>query len=43
MGDENNYPFSNSNDAAVEVWERISDVISHLTGHVLTYPCFSLS
>ena len=25
--------------AAVEVWEWISDLITHFTGHVITYPC----
>ena len=38
--DKITYPFVNFNGATVEVWERISNFILHLTGHVITYPCW---
>ena len=42
------YPFCNFKGATIEVWEWISDFIwewisdfiSHITGHVITYPCW---
>ena len=37
------YPFPNFSDAAVEVWEWISDFISHFNGRVITYPRWDLS
>ena len=37
--DEITYPFPNFNGCAVEVWEWISNFITHFTGHVITYPC----
>ena len=37
------YPFQNMNGAAVEVWEWISNLIPHLTCHVITYPCWDYS
>ena len=43
MWDEINYPFLNFNGATVEVWEWISNFIPHITGHVITYPCWDLS
>ena len=38
--DEITYPFPNFNGAVVEVWEWISNFIPHLTGLVITYPCW---
>ena len=38
MRDEITYPFPNFNDCTVEVWEWISNFVSHLTVHVVTYP-----
>ena len=38
--DEITYPFLNFNGATVEVKEWISNFIPHLTGHVITYPCW---
>ena len=36
-----NYVFiSNFNGATVEVWEWISNTISHFTRHVIIYPCW---
>ena len=43
MWDEINYPFLNFNGATVEVWEWISNFIPHITGHLITYPCWDLS
>ena len=37
------YPFPSFNGATVEVWEWMSNFISHFTGHVITYPCWDLS
>ena len=34
------YPFLNFNSVTVEVWEWISNLIPHFTGHVITYPCW---
>ena len=43
MLDEITYPFPNCNDYIVDVWKRISDLIPHFTGHVITYPyCLKL-
>ena len=39
MWDEIIYPFSNFTSCTVEVWEWISNLISHFTGHVITYTC----
>ena len=36
MQDEISYPFPNVNDAAVEVWELISNFIPHFRGHAIT-------
>ena len=36
--DEITYSFFNG--ATVSVWEWISNFIQHLTGHVITYPCW---
>ena len=41
--DEITYPFLNFNGCTVEVLEWISDFISHLTEHVITYPCWDWS
>ena len=41
--DEITNPFPNFNSATVEVWEWISNLISHFTGHVITYPCWDIS
>ena len=30
--------FSNFNGTAIEVWERISYFMQHITAHVITYP-----
>ena len=38
MWDEIAYPFLNLSSAAAEVWEWISNLISWLTVHVITYP-----
>ena len=40
MWDEIVYPFQNFNGAIVEVWELISNFISHFNGHGITYPCW---
>ena len=37
--DEITYPVPNFNGATVEVWEWISNFISHFTRHVITYLC----
>ena len=39
MWDEITYPFLNFNGATVEVWEWITNSISHFTGQVITYQC----
>ena len=33
------YPFANFNGRAIEVWEWISNFISHFIIDVITYPC----
>ena len=38
--DEIIYPSPNCNSATFEVWEGISNFISHITGHMITYPCW---
>ena len=38
MLDEITYAFQNFKGYSVEVWEWISDLISHFTGNVITYP-----
>ena len=38
--DEITYPFPNFNCAAVEAWERISNLISHLSMESMTYSCW---
>ena len=48
--DEITYPFTNFkhcsavwySTAMLEVWEWISTFIPHLTGHVISYPCYSI-
>ena len=40
VSDEISYLFPNLNSASIEVWEWISIFIPHLTGHVITYPCW---
>ena len=40
MWGEITYPFPNFNGVAIEVWEWISNFISHLIGLVITYPHF---
>ena len=40
MWDEITYPFPNFNGVTIEVWEWISNFIPHITGHVITYPCW---
>ena len=37
------YPFINFNGVTVEVYEWISNFISHFTGQVITYPCWDYS
>ena len=39
MWDEVIYPFPNFIGCTVEVWEWLSNFISHLSGQVITYPC----
>ena len=41
--DEITNPFLNFNGATVEVFEWISNFIPHLTGRVITYPCYDES
>ena len=41
MSDEIAYVFTYIKDAAVEVWEWISNFMSHFTWCVITYPCFN--
>ena len=43
MWDEIIYPFPNFNALTVEVWEWISNFISHFTWRVFTYPCMDQS
>ena len=38
--DEIDYPFPNFNGATVEVWERINNFTPHLTGCMVTNPCW---
>ena len=38
--DEIAYPLPNFNSAGVEVCDGISNFIPHLTGHLITYPCW---
>ena len=38
--DEVTYQFPDFNGATVEVWESISNFIPHLSGRVITYPCW---
>ena len=38
MWDEITYQFQNFNDAAIEVWEWISNFIPQFTRYVITYP-----
>ena len=37
--DETTYPFPNFNGSTVEPWEWISNIIPHLKGRVIEYPC----
>ena len=37
------YPSLNFNSVAVKFWEWISNFVSHLAGHVISYPCWDLS
>ena len=39
LWDEITYLLPNFNGATIEVWEWINNIIAHLTGHVITYPC----
>ena len=43
MWDAIDYPFQNLNVATVDVWEKVSDFIPHVTGHVITYPSWNYS
>ena len=43
MWDEISNPFPNFSDCTTEVWEWISNFISHFTGHEVTYPCWDVS
>ena len=40
--DEMTYPFPNFNGCTVEVWEWISNLISHFIGRVITYACWDM-
>ena len=40
VGDEITYPFPNFNGATIEIWEWMGNFIPHLTGYVITYPCW---
>ena len=40
MWDAITYPLLNFNGATVEVYEWISNFISHVTRYVITYPCW---
>ena len=42
MWEDITFPFPNFNGCTVEVWEWISNFISHFTEHVITYPCLGL-
>ena len=42
MWGEITYPYPNFNGCTVEVWEWKSNLISHFTGLVITYPCWDL-
>ena len=42
MWGEITYPFTNFNDAIVQVWEWISNFVPHITGNVITYPQWDL-
>ena len=37
------YPFPNFNGCIVEVWEEISNFVTHFSGHMITYPCWGFS
>ena len=41
--DKITYQFPNFTSATIEVWEWISNVISHLSGRMIIYPCWDLS
>ena len=41
--DEITYPFSNFNDATMEVRAWINNFISHFTEHMIAYPCWGYS
>ena len=38
--DEITYPYPNFNGATIEVWEWISNFITHFIGHMITYLCW---
>ena len=42
MSDEITYPFSNFNDATLEVWERMSNLSPHFVKDMISYPCWEL-
>ena len=42
MWEDITFLFPNFNGCTVEVWEWISNFISHFTEHVITYPCLGL-
>ena len=39
--DEITYPFPNFNGCILELWQWKSNFILHLSGHAITYPCYS--
>ena len=41
--DEITYPFPNFNGYTIEVWEWVSNIISHFLIDVVIYPCWDLS
>ena len=38
MWDEITYPFLNINGATADIWKWVSNSITHITVHVITYP-----
>ena len=43
MWDEIIYPFPNLNGYIIEVWEWISNIISHFVMNIITYPSWDES
>ena len=40
---EISYPFPNFGGATIDIWERISNYITHFKMDLITYPCWNQS